>query len=102
MRLLVGLVLAAAMPAFAAVAAPRAVNPAVPDGPAWTLAICDTAGHVTPTAGGQARARKLTEAPSVNMYRTVLRRVGGCSVPVIVRYDVDGQARKWNADPRSR
>jgi hypothetical protein len=34
--------------------------------------------------------QKLTELPDANAYATVFRRIGGCEVPVVVRYGVSG------------
>ena len=38
-------------------------------------------------------AMKLTEAPPARMERAVNRRIDGCAVPVIVRYDVEKRDR---------
>ena len=35
--------------------------------------------------------RKLTQLPPANAYSAVYRRIGGCEVPVIVRYGVGGR-----------
>ena len=34
------------------------------------------------------KPRKLTELPDANAYSAVLRRIGGCEVPIVVRYGV--------------
>ena len=34
--------------------------------------------------------RKLTDLPDANAYSAVLRRIGGCEVPIVVRYGVGG------------
>ena len=36
-------------------------------------------------------ARKLNELPAADLYKTVYRRIGGCEVPIIVRYGVGGR-----------
>ena len=37
------------------------------------------------------KAQKLTELPDADAYRTVYRRIGGCEVPIIVKYGVGGR-----------
>ena len=37
------------------------------------------------------KAQKLNELPDADVYRTVYRRVGGCEVPMIVKYGVSGR-----------
>jgi hypothetical protein len=32
--------------------------------------------------------KKLNELPPANMYKAVYRQIGGCEVPVVVRYNV--------------
>lgn len=34
--------------------------------------------------------KKLTDLPAANAYSAVLRRIGGCEVPIVVRYGVGG------------
>jgi hypothetical protein len=36
------------------------------------------------------KAQKLTELPDADAYRTVYRRIGGCEVPIIVKYGIGG------------
>ena len=40
--------------------------------------------------GGKLPPSLLTELPGADMYNAVYRKVGGCEVPMIVRYDVGG------------
>ena len=40
---------------------------------------------------GKIAPQKLTELPSADAYRAVLRSDGGCQVPVIVKYNVGGR-----------
>lgn len=40
--------------------------------------------------GKEVRPQKLNELPDANAYSAVLRRIGGCEVPIIVRYGVSG------------
>jgi len=45
-------------------------------------------------ASGRSRkpkAQKLNELPDADAYRTVYRRIGGCEVPMIVKYGVSGR-----------
>ncbi len=35
--------------------------------------------------------RKLTELPPANAYSAVYRRIGGCEVPVVVKYGVNNR-----------
>ena len=37
------------------------------------------------------KAQKLNELPDADVYRTVYRRIGGCEVPIIVKYGVAGR-----------
>lgn len=96
MRLLLGLVLLAATPAFAAdpVPTPNPVPLAERDCSA------PRAGPVADPAKTQPmRARRLADLPPANLERAVWRRVDGCPVPVIVRYGVD--RREGEPEPRA-
>ena len=42
--------------------------------------------------GGKLPPTLLTELPAADMYNAVYRKIGGCEVPIIVRYDVGGTA----------
>lgn len=60
-----------------------------PNGPA--AAICPpTSRYEAARRGGKLRMQKLNELPAADMYNAVYRRVGGCEVPIIVRYNVGG------------
>jgi hypothetical protein len=37
------------------------------------------------------KAQKLNELPDADAYRAVYRRIGGCEVPIIVKYGVAGR-----------
>ena len=37
------------------------------------------------------KAQKLNELPDADAYRTVYRHIGGCEVPMIVKYGVSGR-----------
>jgi hypothetical protein len=41
--------------------------------------------------GKTPQARKLNELPAADVYRTVYRKIGGCEVPIIVKYGVGGR-----------
>jgi len=43
--------------------------------------------------GGKLPPSLLTQLPAADMYNAVYLRVGGCEVPMIVRYDVGGSSR---------
>ena len=49
--------------------------------------------HAIRMSAAKAAASPLAQMPSVNMELAVLRRVGGCPIPVIVRYGVDKPKR---------
>jgi len=40
--------------------------------------------------GGKLPRSLLGELPAADLYKAVYRRVGGCEVPIIVRYDIGG------------
>ena len=53
--------------------------------------------HCSPTTSIYAyrsdkplKPRKLGDLPDANAYSAVLRRIGGCEVPIVVRYGVSG------------
>jgi hypothetical protein len=41
--------------------------------------------------GGKLPPSLLSQLPAADLYRTVYRRIGGCEVPMIVRYNVGGR-----------
>ena len=41
--------------------------------------------------GTKPHAQKLNELPAADAYKTVYRKIGGCEVPIIVRYGVGGR-----------
>jgi hypothetical protein len=41
--------------------------------------------------GKRLGVQKLNELPAADLYKTVYRRIGGCEVPIIVRYGVGGR-----------
>lgn len=75
--------------AFAVVAASSAAPPA----DAKAMAACQNLGPTPVREKQPVRAQKLNELPNADHYLTVLRTEGGCSKPVIVRYDI-GSAPK--------
>jgi len=38
--------------------------------------------------GGKLSPRHLDELPAADLYKAVYRRIGGCNVPIIVRYHI--------------
>ncbi len=47
-----------------------------------------TTSHYAVRPGQHLKPRKLTELPSANAYAAVYRLVGGCEVPVVVRFGI--------------
>ena len=91
MRLLVlALALSVGTSGYAASRAPARQTPVInPNGP--TSAICPpTSRYEAARRGGKLPPSLLTELPGADMYNAVYRRVGGCEVPMIVRYDIGG------------
>jgi len=41
--------------------------------------------------GKTLKAQKLGELPDADLYKAVYRKIGGCEVPIIVRYGVAGR-----------
>jgi hypothetical protein len=63
-----------------------------PNGPASS--ICPpTSRYEAARRGGKLPPSLLTQLPAADMYNAVYRKVGGCEVPMIVRYDVGGTTR---------
>lgn len=70
------------------IAAPLAAAPAKFEPPP---ANCPRAAAVHAFDRGKAlKPRKLNELPPANQYAAVYRRIGGCEVPLVVRYRVGG------------
>src|SRR3954447_25080970 len=42
--------------------------------------------------GGKLPPSLLGQLPAADLYKAVYRRIGGCEVPIIVRYDVGGSS----------
>ena len=89
MRLL-AIVLLASIPGavFAATARPARAMPIFnPD--ASTRASCPPIGrYAVSRRAGKLSPRHLDELPAADLYKAVYRRVGGCNVPIIVRYNI--------------
>jgi hypothetical protein len=56
-------------------------------------AACRLGRLVTRATPGEARALRLGDLPKARHEIAVDRRVNGCQVPVVVRYDVEGDGR---------
>jgi hypothetical protein len=82
MLLIAGLALIAA-PLTAAPRAPAKFEPPKAHCPRTT------AVH-TFDPGKAVKPRKLNELPPANQYAAVYRHIGGCEVPLVVRYNVGG------------
>jgi len=75
-------------PAKVEQSAPRAPAKFEPTDP---LADCPRTATVHTLDHGEAlQPRKLIELPPANQYAAVYRRIGGCEVPLVVRYNVGG------------
>lgn len=75
------LIWAAPTPAVAAPDAPRAIS--------RPSSNCTrTTSYYASGRGRSAGPHKLTELPDANVYSAVYRRIGGCEVPVVVKYGV--------------
>src|SRR5438128_1333101 len=42
--------------------------------------------------GGKLPPSLLNQLPAADLYNAVYRRIGGCEVPIIVRYDIGGSS----------
>lgn len=91
MRLLLsaGILLLGASPVQAEPAAPQGMRQLGIDQPATDCPPISRF-HASRKAGKVA-PQKLTELPSADAYRAVLRSDGRCQVPVIVKYNVGGR-----------
>jgi hypothetical protein len=47
-----------------------------------------TTAHIAVERGKGPPMKKLNELPPANAYKAVYRHIGGCEVPVVVRYNV--------------
>lgn len=73
-----------------------ALSAALHDGPAPSVAGKADACPQTTSVHAWTRDRKLTpqklgELPPANAYKAVYRKIGGCEVPVVVKYGVGGR-----------
>jgi hypothetical protein len=77
--------------AGAASATPARNTPVVnPNGAA--SAVCPpTSRYEAARRGGKLPPSLLSQLPAADLYRAVYRRVGGCEVPMIIRYNVGGR-----------
>lgn len=91
MRLLIlALALSATTSALAADSRPARDMPVV-DPNAGAPANCPpTSRYEAARRGGKLPPSLLNQLPAADMYNAVYRRVGGCEVPIIVRYNVGG------------
>jgi len=76
--------------AFAAIAA----SPTAPKLDAKAMPVCQKLVPTTVRDRKPVRAQKLNELPNADHYLTVLRTEDGCSMPVIVGYDIGSAPRK--------
>jgi len=52
---------------------------------------CELKRRIVRATPGEARALRLGDLPRAHHEIAVDRRVGGCQVPVVVRWDVEGR-----------
>ena len=94
MRLLIlAIALSSTTSASATPATPARNTPVInPNGPASS--ICPpTSRYEAARRGGKLPPSLLSQLPAADMYNAVYRRVGGCEVPIIVRYNVGGSTQ---------
>lgn len=86
------LFLVAAIASIAGPASAVAVpTPAQPGSADQARQHCPRTTSIYAYKGGKAvTPKKLTDLPAANAYSAVLRRIGGCEVPIVVRYGVGG------------
>ncbi len=68
-----------------------AAAPAALQGPPASVAAANcprTTSHYAVRPGQRVKPRKLTDLPQANAYAAVFRHIGGCEVPVVVRYGI--------------
>jgi hypothetical protein len=83
---LLAIVLLASIPGAVFAAAPRAMPMFSRD--ASTRASCPPISrYEVSRRGGKLAPRHLDELPAADLYKAVYRHVGGCNVPIIVRYN---------------
>jgi len=80
------------VPLMTAYLAAAAAQPGIlPDQPA---ACPRTTQHYAARPGEQAKLHRLTDLPDASAYSAMLRRVGGCEVPVLIKQNVSGKRLK--------
>jgi hypothetical protein len=92
MRLLILMVALFSTPAFAADSLPARDMP-VHNPNAGAPSTCPpTSRYEAARRGGKLPPSLLGQLPAADLYKAVYRRIGGCEVPIIVRYDVGGSS----------
>ena len=92
MRLLVAAVLTLLPAGAGAVALQNApVGRAPPPGSAGCP---QTTSYYAYRDGGPIKPHKLSELPPANVYSAVFRRIGGCEVPLVVKYGVGSRSQR--------
>lgn len=81
-----------ALPAASAAAPFPARDTPVFDPNSEQSANCPATSRYHANRRGQAlRSQKLNELPMADAYKAAYRRIGGCEVPIIVRYGIGGR-----------
>jgi hypothetical protein len=93
MRLLILMVaLSVASPAFAVETHPSGNMP-IQNPNAHAPSTCPpTSRYEAARRGGKLPRSLLNELPTADLYLSVYRKIGGCEVPIIVRYNVGGSS----------
>lgn len=77
---------------LAAAAAPAADMPVLNPGAGQPSNCPATSRYEAIRRGAKSpKAQKLAELPDADVYKAVYRKVGGCEVPVIVKFGVSGR-----------
>jgi hypothetical protein len=95
MRLLIlaALALSATSSALAAGSRPARDMPVLNPNASAPSTCPPTSRYEAARRGGKLGPSLLNQLPAADMYNAVYRRVGGCEVPMIVRYNVGGSTQ---------
>jgi len=74
----------------AASASPSGDMPVVNPNAAQPANCPATSRYEASRRGSALKPQKLNELPDADMYKAVFRRIGGCSVPIVVKYGIRG------------
>jgi hypothetical protein len=101
MRLLIlAAALSATAPAVAAGNMPAGDMPVHNPNAAAPSSCPPTSRYEAARRGGKLPPSLLGELPGADLYKAVYRKIGGCEVPIIVRYDVGGSSQRAGRNRR--